>query len=723
VFFKTISSLSTFALRHSHPSAILRNRIILKATQMKMIPRLLPRLLPTTLAVLSTVAFADTSKVVTSPSLPDKPGVDTVYFDTKAAPCDDFYRYATGHWQDASTIPKDKARWGAFDQIGERSREVMIRVLRDSAASKSAADTVRQKLADFYKSGMNAEQINLNGPKIILNHAFPPLRHKLSVAERFALMQQEGTPVGFNFAVRQDQRDSSRYIMQISQGGLGLPEREYYFANDERSVKLRQKYIAHIGNMLRIGPLGLTKAVADQAAVNIMALETKLAEAAMTRVEARDPDKTYNLMTLSQLQQHAPQFDWAAFFNAAGVEKVGDINVAQPNFFKSFATFVADIPIETWGEYRQWHTLRAMSPYMGGEYEKENFAFYGKELTGVDEMESRERRITATIDRTMGDALGKLYVEKAFSPTAKAKALDLVKNVRAAMRDRIEALDWMSAETKKEATVKLDAIAVKIGYPDKWKDYSAVEIKRDDYLGNIIRATRVEFQRQVDRLGKPIDRNAWSMSPPTVNAYYNSSINEIVFPAGILQSPFFDEKADDASNYGGIGMVIGHELTHGFDDRGRKFDAIGNRRDWWTAEDATRYTVKADAIAKQYEAYQPLPGVSINGRATLGENIADFGGLRVAYLGMQKAIANNAANGKKMDGLAAEQRFFINYAQSWRQNVREAELRRRLLTDTHSPAQYRVLGPLGNLPEFQQAFGCKAGDRMVRAAGDQVTVW
>ena len=319
--------------------------------------------------------------------------------------------------------------------------------------------------------------------------------------------------------------------------------------------------------------------------------------------------------------------------------------------------------------------------------------------------------------------LYQLYVEKAFSPTAKAKALDLVKNVRAAMRDRIEALDWMGTETKKEAIVKLDAIAVKIGYPDKWKDYSAVEIKRDDYLGNIIRATRVEFQRQVDRLGKPIDRNAWSMSPPTVNAYYNSSINEIVFPAGILQSPFFDEKADDASNYGGIGMVIGHELTHGFDDRGRKFDAIGNRRDWWTAEDATRYTVKADAIAKQYEAYQPLPGVNINGRATLGENIADFGGLRVAYLGMQKAIANNTANGKRIDGLGAEQRFFINYAQSWRQNVREAELRRRLLTDSHSPAQYRVLGPLGNLPEFQQAFGCKAGDRMVRAAGDQVTVW
>ncbi len=679
----------------------------------------IPHVLTLALSVASTLSFAETSKVVASSSLPDKPGVDTVYFDTKATPCDDFYRYATGHWQDASVIPKDKARWGAFDQIGERNREVMKSILKSATAAP--AGSIKRKVGDFYASGLSAEKMDAKASlNTALDIAKDPAYSK-SMASAFALLHKQGTPVGFNFAVRQDQKNSSRYIVQLFQGGLGLPEREYYFSTDERSKKQREAYVAHIAKMLALS--GLNTGDAAKSAADIMALETALAEAAMTRVEARDPDKTYNLMTLDSLKKLAPHFDWSAFFSTLNIDTVGDINVGQPKFFEALSTLAKDTPQSIWRAYNVWHTLRTMSPNMAGEFEKENFAFYGKVLTGVEEMEPRTDRVIATIDRTMGEAIGQLYVEKAFSPSAKAKALDLVKNVRAAMRDRIEALDWMSAETKKEATIKLDAIAVKIGYPDTWKDYSAVEIKRDDYLGNIIRATRVEFQRQVDRLGKPIDRNTWSMSPPTVNAYYNASINEIVFPAGILQSPFFDEKADDASNYGGIGMVIGHELTHGFDDRGRKFDAIGNRRDWWTAEDATRYNVKADAIAKQYEAYQPLPGVSINGRATLGENIADFGGLRVAYLGMQKALASSNSNGKKIDGLDNEKRFFINYAQSWRQNVREAELRRRLLTDSHSPAQYRVLGPLGNLPEFQQAFGCKVGDRMVRAASDQVTVW
>ncbi len=682
----------------------------------------IPQVLSLALAVASTLSFAETNNLNAANSLPDKPGVDTIYFDTKATPCDDFYRYATGHWQDASAIPKDKARWGAFDQIGERNREVMKSILKDAMTpAKYSAGSIKRKVGDFYASGLAAEKVDA---KVSLSTAMDiandPAYGK-SLASALALLHKQGTPAGFNFAVRQDQKNSSRYIVQIFQGGLGLPEREYYFSTDAQSKKQRDAYVAHITKMLVLS--GMSADESSQSATNIVALETALADAAMTRADARDPDKTYNLMTLEKLSALAPNFDWSAFFSTLNIETVGDINVGQPKFFEALSTLAKDTPPSTWRAYNVWHTLRTMSPNMGGEFEKENFAFYGKTLTGVEEMEPRADRVIATIDRTMGEAIGQLYVEKAFSPTAKAKALDLVKNVRAAMRDRIEALDWMSAETKKEAVVKLDAISVKIGYPDKWKDYSAVEIKRDDYLGNIIRATRVEYQRQLNRLGKPIDRNAWSMSPPTVNAYYNSSINEIVFPAGILQSPFFDEKADDASNYGGIGMVIGHELTHGFDDRGRKFDAIGNRRDWWTAEDATRYTVKADAIAKQYEAYQPLPGVSINGKATLGENIADFGGLRVAYLGMQKAIASNSANSKNIDGLAAEQRFFINYAQSWRQNVREAELRRRLLTDSHSPAQYRVLGPLGNLPEFQQAFGCKAGDRMVRATGDQVNVW
>ncbi len=696
-------------------------------------PNFILRALPLLVALSAGASFAAPTNLTT-----DKPGVDTAYFDPKVAACDDFYRYAVGRWQDANAVPKDKARWGAFDQIEARNREVMKAIL-ESAMSPTSANvgTVKRKVGDFYASGMSVKNSSKAAPGANLATAFAAMQDEKSnknMAATFALLHAQGTPVGFNFGIRQDQKNSSRYIVQLSQGGLGLPEREYYFSKDDRSQKQRDQYVAHIGKMLVLG--GVPTTVASKAALDIMALETAMAEAAMIRTDARDPDKTYNLMTLAQLQTLAPNIEWIDFFAAMGIKETGDINIGQPKFFEALSKLAKETPATTWAAYSTWHVLRTLSPQMGSPFEEENFAFYGKVLTGSEEMESREKRVIATIDRTMGEALGQLYVERAFKPAAKAKALELVKNVRLALRDRIQTLDWMGDETKQQATIKLDAMNVKIGYPDVWKNYDAVEIKRDDYLGNVLRATRVEFQRQLDRLGKPIDRNAWGMSPPTVNAYYNASINEIVFPAGILQSPFFDVRADDASNYGGIGMVIGHELTHGFDDRGRKFDAIGNRRDWWTDADAARYTAKADAIAKQYDAFAPLPQLNINGRATLGENIADFGGLTIAYLGLQKAnaaIAANASNAtnKKagvkidgpVDGLTSEQRFFINYAQSWRQNIREAELRRRILTDSHSPARFRVLGPLGNLPEFQQAFGCKAGDKMLRAAGDTVTVW
>jgi putative endopeptidase len=671
------------------------------------------------IAMLCTVTTITPSitTAATPAKLTDKPGIDLAFFDKSALPCTDFYRYAIGNWQDKSPVPADKARWGAFDEIETRNRLVMLDVLKAAAKSSAKPNTVRRQVGDFFVSGMSSQN-----KEAALNRATDIARspqYAKSLADAVGLLHRQGTPAGFGFAVRQDQRDSTRYIAQIFQGGLGLPEREYYFAKDERSAKQRAMYVAHIAAVLRLA--GASQMEATEQSANIMALETKLAEAAMTRIEARDPDKTYNLMTLPQLQALAPEFDWATFFNVVGAANVGDINVGQPNFFKAFATLAATTPKATWDAYTRWHTLRTLAPQMGAEFEKENFAFYGKELTGVEEMESREKRVVATIDRTMGEALGQLYVAKAFPPASKAKALELVANVRTALRERIAILDWMSDATKREATTKLDAMVVKIGYPDKWKDYSAVVIKPDDYLGNVMRATEAEFQRQVARLGKPIDRSVWGMSPPTVNAYYSSGLNEIVFPAGILQSPFFDAKADDASNYGGIGMVIGHELTHGFDDRGRKFDAKGNRRDWWTAEDAARYTAKADAIAKQYDAFQPLPNMNINGKFTLGENIADFGGLRVAYLGLQKAEAAKPSN--LIDGKTASQRFFINYAQSWRQNIREAELRRRLMTDSHSPARFRVLGPLGNLAEFGKAFGCKAGDAMMRAEAEQITIW
>lgn len=683
-------------------------------------PHFILRTLPLLLALTGSASYAAPSNLTT-----DKPGVDTAYLDPRVGACDDFYRYAVGRWQDTNEIPKDKARWGAFDQIEARNREVMKAILESAMSPTSAkAGTVKRKMGDFYASGMNVKNGSKAAPEDNLAIAFAAMQDEKAnknMAATFALLHAQGTPVGFNFGIRQDQKNSSRYIVQLSQGGLGLPEREYYFSKDERSQKQRDQYVAHVAKVLALG--GVPTNAATKAASDIMTLETAMAEAAMIRTDARDPDKTYNLMTLAQLQTLAPNIEWTDFFAALGIKETSDINIGQPKFFQALSKLAKETPADTWAAYSTWHTLRTLSPQMGGEFEKENFAFYGKVLTGSEEMESREKRVIATIDRTMGEALGQLYVERAFKSAAKDKALELVKNVRLALRDRIQTLDWMGDETKQQAIIKLDAMNVKIGYPDVWKNYDAVVIKRDDYLGNVLRATRVEFQRQIDRLGKPIDRSAWSMSPPTVNAYYNASINEIVFPAGILQSPFFDVNADDASNYGGIGMVIGHELTHGFDDRGRKFDAIGNRRDWWTADDAARYTAKADAIAKQYDAFAPLPQLNINGRATLGENIADFGGLTIAYLGLQKAIAANNNADAKIHGLTNQQRFFVNYAQSWRQNIREAELRRRILTDSHSPARFRVLGPLGNLPEFQQAFGCKAGDKMLRAAGDTVRVW
>lgn len=665
--------------------------------------------------------------LVLTPVQAAQPGLVVGDIDHSVAACGDFYRHATGKWLDANPIPADHARWGAFDQINRRNRAVLKEILEAAAKPDSAsAGSNRRKVGDFYASGLAQEQLTAAKLRAIVKLALDAVSER-SVDKRLggtlARMHAQGTPAAFGFSVRQDSRNSLRYIVHITQGGLGLPEREYYLAKDERAAKQRAAYLLHVARMLEL--TGKSKADSAAGAERVVALETALAAASMPRVEARDPDKTYNLTTLAALVKSAPEFGWEDFFAGLSLVNPGDINIGQPEFVKALAALARETPRETWKTYFTWHALRALAPSMGGEFENEHFNFYGKVLTGVEAMESREQRVIAAIDSNLGDALGQLYVEKAFSPTAKARALSLVKNVTAALRDRIQELDWMGAATKREATTKLDSINVKIGYPDKWKDYSAVEIRRDDYLGNVMRATRAEFQRQLGRLGMPLDRSVWSMTAPRVNAYYSSGLNEIVFPAGILQAPFFDEKADDASNYGGIGMVIGHELTHGFDDRGRKFDAVGNRRDWWTAEDAARYTAKADAIAKQYDAYQPLPGMNINGRFTLGENIADFGGLRIAYLGLQKAQQAKSTSEReaKIDGFDANQRFFLSYAQAWRQNIREAELRRRLLTDSHSPARYRVLGPLGNLSEFQSAFGCQPGDAMLRAVTDQVTIW
>ncbi len=646
-------------------------------------------------------------------------GVDMSNLDTGAKACTDFYRFATGKWQDSNPVPADRARWGSFDQLEQQNRAVLVALLQEAAKAKAPAGSLQRKLGDFYTSGMAAQTADAkDGLAAALEVTGQP-QYAASMGGAFALLHAQGAAPGFQFAVRPDPHNATRYIPQLFQGGLGLPEREYYLAKDEKSVKIREAYVAHIARLSEL--LGVDKAFALKGAQAILDLETSLAEAHMTRAEARDPDKSYHAMRINDLKLIAPNFNWNEYFNTLEITTPGTINVGQPEFFKAFSRLLKEVPTNVWRDYASWHTLHAVAPYLGGDIEREHFEFYGKLLSGTEKMESPEKRVAAVVDRSMGEALGELYVAKTFSPRAKQKALDLVKNARLALRDRIAKLEWMSAETRKEALAKLDAINVKIGYPDAWKDYSMLNIRPDSYVANILNAQRLEFHRQIDRLGKPIDRNLWSMTPPTVNAYYNASLNEIVFPAGILQPPFFDEHADDASNYGAIGAVIGHELTHGFDDRGRKFDAKGNRRDWWTADDEARYVQRADAIAAQYDAFEPLPGLHLNGRATLGENIADFGGTRIAYLALQKALQGKPP--RKIDGYGQDQRFYLAYAQIWRQTIRDDELRKRVLTDSHSPGRYRVMGPLVNSNDFQKAFQCKTGDAMMRAPADRIAIW
>jgi len=646
-------------------------------------------------------------------------GVDIGNLDRSVAPCTDFYRFATGHWADTHPVPADRARWGAFDEVDERNRELLVSILQEAAKANAPAGTPLRKVGDFYSSGMAAQfadaKEGLQAALLVTTSS----TYAKSVAGAFALLHAQGAKPGFNFSVEQDPRNASRYIPQFFQGGLGLPDREYYLAKDDKSAKIREAYVAHIARISEL--LGVDKSFALKGALAILELETALAEAQMTRADARDPDQTYHLMRINDLKTLAPNFDWNEYFATVEIAAPGEINVGQPEYFRAFSKLLKDTPTSVWRDYTSWHTLRAVAPYLGGDIERENFAFYGKILTGAEEMEAREKRVAATIDRVMSDDLGHLFANRALSPAGRKKAQDLVANIRLALRDRIQAVEWMSAATRKEALAKLDATSLKIGYPDTWLDSGAVSIKANDYVGNILNAQRAEFRRQIDRLGKTIDRNLWNLSPPTANAQYNPNLNEIVLPAGILQPPFFDEHADDASNYGGIGMIIGHELTHGFDDRGRKFDSKGNRRDWWTEADAASYLARADAMANLYDGFEPTAGLHVNGRATLGENIADFGGVRLAYLALQKAQQGKSA--KPIDGFSADQRYFLSFAQAWRETIRDEEMRRRVLVSVHAPSRFRVLAPLAHSGDFQRAFQCKADDKMMSPADKRIAIW
>jgi putative endopeptidase len=655
---------------------------------------------------------------------PAKPkAIDPADFDASAKPCEDFYQFANGTWLAAHPIPADRSRYGTFDALSDRNRDVVKKILEETSGKTDwPKGSAQQKVSDFYATGMDATAREKAGAAP-LAPSFATIAKLKSADDLPAVLAElhlSGMNAGFGFRVAQDARNSTHYIGIFNQGGLGLPDRDYYLKDDAKSKDLRDAYRAHVVRLLELA--GDAPEAAEAGADVVMGVETKLAQVSITRVENRDPQKTYNKRSVAGLNAEAPGFDFAKLLADMGASASAEVNVRQPAFFKGFAALARAVPPSDWRTYLRWQAVRTAAPFLSKAFQNEEFAFNGRKLNGTPQQEEPWRRVQAATDSALGEAVGPLYVARAFSPKAKERMRILVENMRAALKERIEALPWMSAETKAAAQKKLAAFGVKIGYPDVWRDYSTLVISRDvPFAENVRRARVFETKRNLAKLGKPIDRTEWSMTPPTVNAYYNASMNEIVFPAGILQPPFFYEDADDAVNYGGIGVVIGHEMSHGFDDSGSQYDADGNLKNWWTPEDREAYEARTALIVKQFEGYKPLEDQSINGKLTLGENIGDLGGIRIAWAAMQKALAGKPR--EKIDGLTPEQRFFLSYATIWRSQYRDEAMRVQLNTNPHSPGKWRALGPPSNLPEFWEAFGCAEGTPMRRTEADRPSIW
>ncbi len=650
-----------------------------------------------------------------------RPGIDPANLDSTVQPCQDFYQFANGGWLKAHDIPADKARFGGFEEVSERNRAVLKQILEETSAKTAwSQGSIQQKVGDFYASGMDEATIEKRGlsPLKPILASIESLKELRQLPALLARLHGQGLPGGFGFFVRQDAKASTHYLGYLNQGGTGLPDRDYYLKHDARTQAIREKYEVHVARMLELA--GDSRALAQARARVVLDLETQLAQTQWTRVELRNPQKTYNKRTLDQLASEAPGFDWNDYFKARKAS-LKELNLSQPSFFQAFAELAGKVPAPQWRAYLRWQILNASAPLLPKAFVEESFAFQGKVLNGTPEQEPRPKRIEAATDRTLGEALGQLYVQRTFPPEAKQKVLAMVENLRLALRQRITGLDWMGAETKAQALRKLNAFGVKIGYPDKWKTYPFA-VRRDDYFGNVRRASAHRAQENLAKLGKPIDRTEWGMTPPTVNAYYSPTMNEIVFPAGILQPPFFDVQADDAVNYGSLGFVIGHEMTHGFDDQGSQFDAEGNLKNWWTDADKKAYASRTDLVVRQYDAYEPLKGEHVNGKLTLGENIADIGGLKIAFAAYQNSLKGKALP-TPVDGFTGPQRFFLGAATVWRNHIREAALSLRLKTDPHSPGRERVNGPLSNLPEFYEAFGCGDGQPMKRDAPVRPAIW
>jgi predicted metalloendopeptidase len=649
-------------------------------------------------------------------------GIALEYVEPAVRAQDDFFQHLNGKWLKTVEIPADKSSWGAFYKLHDDTQPQLRAIIEKSAAVKNApAGSEVQLIGDFFASYMDEarlEQLGIAPLKGELAN-IAAIKDKAELPAVFARLGRLGVNVPFSFYIHQDAKDSTRYVADLYQGGLGMPDRDYYLkADDAKLADTRAKYQQHVEKMLALS--GDKNAAANAKA--IVELETELARVQWTKVENRDPIKTYNKVELAKLAELAPGYDWNAWLAAAGIQgKTDYVIVSQPSYLKGMAEIVNRVPLETWKVYLQQHLVNGYASYLSKAFVDQRFAFHGTTLSGAPKLEPRWKRGVSTVEGALGDAVGKLYVKEHFPAERKARMETLVKNLLEAYRQSIDTLDWMSPATKKEAQAKLAKFTPKIGYPNKWKEYAALTVKRDDLVGNVMRSREVEYKRELNKLGKPIDRDEWIMTPQTVNAYYNPELNEIVFPAAILQPPFFDMAADDAVNYGAIGAVIGHEISHGFDDQGSQYDGDGNMRNWWTEEDGKRFAEKTKVLVQQYASYSPLPGYHVNGELTLGENIGDNSGLAIAYKAYKLSLKGKKA--PVINGLSGDQRFYMGWGQVWRAKMREPAQINQVKTDPHSPAQFRANGTLKNQPGFYEAFGVKEGDKMYLAPKDRVIIW